>query len=265
MSLYGRAAVSLLLALLPALAAVSSEVVIEGDKYTLNGNIVLAAGRELDGGTTVLIVHGTMAHKDMELITTLQEALQEAGNNSLAINLSLNIGNRHGFFPCDTPHTHRSEDSLKEIEAWIDWLAGQGADQVILFGHSRGANQVAKYLMRDRRSVHSAVLLAPSVSDAVADHEVLARIDQDSPDGWLENIDFLYCKNARVKASTYLSYYGVDAKNDTIPLIRQLRVPTLVLSASEDKISSGLASRMTGIANPLVKHVADTARRPFFP
>ena len=105
--------------MLIASTALADEVRIESTAHTLNGNIVIGEGRQFSD-RFVLIVHGTLAHKDMELIEALQSVFQEAEQNSLAINLSLGIDDRKGFYPCDVLHTHRSGDALSEIGAWID-------------------------------------------------------------------------------------------------------------------------------------------------
>ena len=241
----------------------ADEVTIESEAYTLNGDIVIGDGQQFSD-RFVLIVHGTLAHKDMELVEALQSVFQEAGQNSLAINLSLGIDDRKGFYPCEALHTHRSGDALNEIAAWIDWLTGRGVEQIVLMGHSRGANQVAKYVLQDKRSAQAAILLAPPVCDAIADESVLQAIDSGSIDDKLEDIDFLHCKNAKVLASSYLSYYGPAASNDTIDLLQNVAIPTLVLSGSQDEVVPELASRMTEVENSLVTHSEIYGARHFF-
>ena len=102
------------------------------------------------------------AHKDMEIIANLQTLLADEEINSLAINLSLGIDNRQGPFDCAVPHEHRHEDAAAEIATWIEWLKGQGVDQVLLAGHSRGGSQVAAYSQNADAIVMGQVLIAPS-------------------------------------------------------------------------------------------------------
>lgn len=252
-----------ILAVLIASTVLADEVTIESDSYRLNGDMVIADSQQLEG-RVVLIVHGTLGHKDMEVIESLQSVFQESGQSSLAINLSLNMDDREGFYPCDALHTHEFNDAVDEIETWIRWLTGQGASQIVLLGHSRGANQVVKHVLQGVRSAQMAILLAPPATNAVASEGVLQAIDTGSIDDTLEGIDFLHCKNASVLASTYLSYYGPAADSDTIPLLQKVTVPTLVLSGSQDEVVPNLASRMSEIENPLVTHIEIYGADHFF-
>lgn len=249
-----------MLAMLIASTVLADEVTIESGSYTLNGDFVGG----ISGGRVVLIVHGTLGHKDMEVIEALQSVFMESGQASLAINLSLNIDDREGFYPCDALHTHEFSDAVDEIEAWIRWLTGQGARQIVLLGHSRGANQVVKHVLQGVRSAQMAILLAPPVTDAVASEDVLQTISSGSTDDTLEGIDFLHCKNTDVLASTYLSYYGPHADSDTIPLLQKITLPTLVISGSQDEVVSTLASRMSKVENPLVTHIEIFGAGHFF-
>ena len=88
-----------------AVPVVAEEVTQQFNGLTLNANLELADGRTLEDGV-VLILHGTMGHNRMEIIEASQRALLENGQNSLAINLSLGVDNRHGFFDCERPHRH---------------------------------------------------------------------------------------------------------------------------------------------------------------
>ena len=246
-----------------AAPVLADKVTIENGSYTLNGDIVPVGGQQLNG-RVVLIVHGTLGHKDMEVIEALQSVFMESGQASLAINLSLNIDDREGFYPCDALHTHEFSDAVDEIEAWIRWLTGQGARQIVLLGHSRGANQVVKHVLQGVRSAQMAILLAPPVTDAVASADVLQTINSGSTDDTLEEVDFLHCKNTSVLASTYLSYYGPDTDSDTIPLLQKITLPTLVISGSQDEVVPTLASRMSEVENPLVTHIEISGAGHFF-
>ena len=73
------------LILLTAVAARADEVRLPYDGKTLNADWVIAdEGRASD--EIMVILHGTLGHKDMEIIETLQSFLAEIGRDSLAIN-----------------------------------------------------------------------------------------------------------------------------------------------------------------------------------
>lgn len=143
------------------LAQAADRVELEHDDMTLLGNLEMAPGSSVEDGV-VLMVHGTLAHGEMEIMRSMQELLRDAGYNSLAINLSLGQDAREGMYDCDSTHRHKHEDAVDEIAAWVEWLKGEGAERLAVMGHSRGGNQVARYLADQADPmVEKAVLLAP--------------------------------------------------------------------------------------------------------
>ncbi len=108
----------------------------------------------------ILIVHGTLGHNDMDVIQGLRSALTEEGLGSLSINLSLDVDDRHGSYDCSEPHRHQHGDAVGEMQQWINWLKKLGRNTIIVLGHSRGGNQVARYLAdRPDPAVKAGVLL----------------------------------------------------------------------------------------------------------
>jgi pimeloyl-ACP methyl ester carboxylesterase len=157
-----RSLAGLALAALLAASALAEEVTTRHRGLTLNANLELAQGKGLEDGV-VLITHGLLAHNKMELIAALQGLLKARGWSTLAINLSLGVNDRHGFFDCGRLHTHRPTDALDEIDAWIGWLKTQGATDIVLMGHSQGGAHTALYAAeRKDEAVSAVVLLAPA-------------------------------------------------------------------------------------------------------
>ncbi|MDH5361194.1 MAG: alpha/beta hydrolase, partial [Gammaproteobacteria bacterium] len=103
----------------------------------LIANLELAEGKHLRDGV-VLMTHGTLAHGQMEIMSTLQGLLKDNGINTLSINLSLGLDSRHGMYDCNVPHRHKHQDAMQEIDGWIKWLGSKNAGPVVLLGHSRG-------------------------------------------------------------------------------------------------------------------------------
>lgn len=262
----------------------SEEILIPGpNALTLNGNLEVADGGALADGV-LLITHGTLAHNGMEIIATLQELMAEREVNSLAINLSLGIDNRHGMYDCPQPHTHRHEDALDEIDLWLAWLAEQGAERVVLAGHSRGGNQTAMWGALNRAEsaestdlvVEGLVLIAPmtwEASKAAKSYaarygselapllaEAEARVAAGRADELFENIGFVYCPGTSATAAAVRSYYRDDARRDTPQLLEQLDRPTLLIAGGEDSAVPDLAERVEAIdLAPLQVEVLDGA------
>ena len=251
-----------LIAIRPGFA---EEVKLPYGKQVLNGNLEIAEGKSIKEGV-ILMTHGTLAHNGMEIIQTLQGLLKENGFNSLAINLSLNLNDRHGFYDCASPHTHHHTDALDEIGAWLKWLKDKKADHVVMLGHSRGGNQTAWFAAeRSEPLIKAVVLVAPQTwSDSYAADDYKARYQKDlksvldkaqsmvangKPDEWLDHTDFIYCKDTRVSDSAFVSYYKSEPRLDTPYLLPKIKQPVLVFAATEDQIVKGLDKKVAPLAD----------------
>lgn len=231
---------------------------------SLLGNLELAEGKGLESGVA-LIVHGTLYHRGMEIISDLQKHLKSRGTSTLAITLSLGIDRRTGPFDCGALHAHRPMDALDEIDAWIGWLKTSGATDIALIGHSLGGNQVAVYSAeRNDPSVGSIVLLAPSTFDTtrVAERykarfgvelgEILADAQGKMRAGHavnrIEGIGFINCENATATAGSVVAWYGPDPRRHTPSLLPRITPRTLVIVAGSDEIVPDLADAVAPLA-----------------
>ncbi|MEE1557095.1 MAG: alpha/beta fold hydrolase, partial [Alphaproteobacteria bacterium] len=143
------------------LPAQAEEVKIKHGGLTLNANLNLAPGKSLADGV-VLMLHGSLAHKDMEIMRGLQDGLKERNFSNLAFNLSLAQDDRHGMIDCAGPHRHKDTNAVKEIGLWVDWLKSKGAGAITVLGHSRGGRQVAQYAAgKTDAAVKRVVLVSP--------------------------------------------------------------------------------------------------------
>lgn len=227
------------------------------DDRTLNGWFT-----EVDEPrATILMLHGTLAHANMEIMATLAEVFAEHGIETLRVTLSLEVDDRHGMFDCETTHRHRHTDAIAELAVWFRWLDEQDREAVVLLGHSRGTNQVAQYAAGPA-SVSGApapvalVLVAPGLRDAGAvsrrygsrGGESLAslletanrRVEAGHGDEILGRVPFLHCAEVPVTAESFLSYYADDPDFDTLDLVVRLRRPVIVFAGSEDPLTDGL-------------------------
>lgn len=227
----------------------AAEVRIQHRGLTLNADFApLATTPE----RMVLITHGGLGHRGMETIASLQSLLRERGHGTLAINLGLEIDDRHGMYDCQATHRHRYSDAADEIGAWLDWLRGRGVREVVLLGHSRGAAQTALFAAtRDHGLVTAVALLTPDTretNDAAAYQrrhgqplapildraQALVRAGKGST--LLERTGILYCGDTTVSADAFVSYYGPDPRLDTAHLIPAIRKPLLLVIAGDDEV-----------------------------
>ena len=245
----------------PAMAA--EKVTLEHDGLTLVGHLQQGAGAQ-PGDGVVLMLHGTLAHGRMEIMASLQELLAERGLSTLSINLSYGIDAREGMFECDAPVRHGVDDHLREIGAWHEWLQGEGYGPITLFGHSRGGNQIARYLTaHEPDDVRAMVLVAASTHDpeaAVADYEdqsgrpLQALLEQaaelersEGAEALMRDVRFLYCDELDVTPRAFRGYHEPGMHHDTPSVLLGVRVPTLVVIGSEDDVVPDLPGRMEAV------------------
>ena len=254
-----------LLAVLMSVAAAAEEVRIDHDGLVLNASLEEAG--TWPEGPVVLLVHGTLAHRQMEIIRALQGMLADRGLASLAVNLSLGIDDRAAaMYDCAAPHTHRHDDAVDEIDAWVEWLRGQGVERIALLGHSRGGNQVARYAAADPDpAVSSVILVAPQTWDAesaAADYEKryetpLAPVLEEAESlvaagkgGQLMGpMGFIYCEDTEATAAAVTSYYAPDPALDTPTVIPDIEVPVLVYAGTADQVVDGLVEAVEPLAD----------------
>ena len=258
------------LAWAPALKA--EEVRIKHSGLTLNAQLNLADGKALKDGA-VLLVHGTLAHNGMDTIKNLIEVLNERGLNTLAINLSLGVDDRHGMYDCKVTHRHKHLDALDEITAWFGWLKSKGAGDVVLFGHSRGGNQAARFATEKGDALlKRLVLLAPATWDQAAADKgfkkrhgqplsgqlamAQARVKAGKGDDIMKGVGLLYCAGADVIVGSFVSYYKPDPRFDTPAILPELKIPTLLIAGGKDNVVKGLPGRVKPQADGKRLHFA---------
>jgi pimeloyl-ACP methyl ester carboxylesterase len=247
-------AVATLLALTLATATVPAETVsIEHDGLILNGRYEPGP----PGAPVVLMLHGTLAHADMEIMTTLREVFREEGWGSLAVSLGLAESDRSGMYPCDSTHRHLADDAMRELPLWLEWLDARDVGRIVLLGHSRGGLQMAAFAAGDPRpGVEALVLVAPTVAgDRSAAAAYRERFGEDlepllsraealvaagEGEALMEGVGFLYCDDARVSAASFASYYAAAAPEGVENLIGAVPYPVLVVAGGEDQVVTGL-------------------------
>jgi pimeloyl-ACP methyl ester carboxylesterase len=246
-------------------AAAAEEVTLTDRGLVLNANLE-TTGADWQRGPVVLMTHGTLAHGGMEIMQTLQSALQERGISSLSMTLSLGLDNRSGMYDCAVPHTHLHTDAVGEIGAWLGWLQGQGVEKVALLGHSRGGNQSARFAAEHPDApLDAVILIAPQTwSEAAAVQAYDKRfgkalepqlerarlLDSEGRGAeMLKPVDFIYCAETSATAAAFLSYHAPDPRMDTPRLIPDIKAPVLVVAGSEDDVIEGLVEAVQPMAD----------------
>jgi pimeloyl-ACP methyl ester carboxylesterase len=239
-------------------SAAATEVTLPHGALTLRATLELARDRTVADGV-VLMVHGTMGHRDMDVMRHFRRLLGEKGHNTLAINLSLGVDRRDGMFACALASTHRAADTLAEVGAWIDWAARQGARRVTLLGFSRGGQQAAWFAAeRPHASLAKVVLLAPIFAGDLAERypvrfgkplapllaQARALRGSGQGDALLRDVGFLNCDRTTVSAEAFLSYYAPEPGAELPETLPRIPVPTLVVVAGGDEIVRGLDKRI---------------------
>ena len=241
----------------------AKEVTITHKGLVLNAELSLATEKSLTDGV-ILITHGGLAHRDMESLVYLRSLLKDTGYNTLAINLSLGMNNRHGMYDCQVPHRHTNDDAVVEISLWVDWLEQQGAHNITLLGHSRGGAQTALFsTLGNKPGVKFVVLMAPATKDNGADGyeqrygqalaPSLARAQELMASGKdkqeIGHLNMMFCRNTRVSAESFISYYAPSPRLDTPALISEIDKPVLVVVAGDDEVVVGLDKKIAPLVD----------------
>ncbi len=230
----------------------AEDVSIPFNGLILNANLELSDGKSLQD-EVVLLVHGNMAHNDLEIIRSSQAAFKYNGYNSLAINLSLEVDNRRGMYDCSIPIRYKLSESIDEFDAWLDWLYSQGTSKVIMMGHSLSANLILLHAVeRQNKLVSAVVLLAPNTTGFPASserynetygvnlYEILARAKRLVKAGEgkqiMENTDYGFCPRTQVSAEAFVDFYQQDSNLwQAHHFLKSSPVPTLVVAGSIDE------------------------------
>lgn len=245
------------LVLLLSVAAQGEAIESQYGGLQLNANLVIptippTTAPEEAREEIFLIIHGTWAHNQMEIIAALQALLEERGITSLAPTLSLGVDDRKGFLPCESPIMANYGAASEEIDHWVGFLEAQGWRSVTIVGHSRGAAQVALYQNRlarqsaTRKSVKRLALLAPMVwrpGEVSSAYErrwqvplatVLATASRADETELIGPYPLLNCEAVTASASTFLSYYDQALPKDTPTILQDVTVPVTVYLGTED-------------------------------
>ncbi|MGI9325586.1 MAG: alpha/beta hydrolase [Pseudomonadales bacterium] len=249
--------VLLLGGLLP-LATVAEEVRSEIAGFGISAKLQIASDeREV----IYLVLHGTWAHNEMEIVRALQDGLSERSQSSIAPNLSLGVDSRRGFLPCASSMAPNYEHAVLELKHWVDYLREEGWQSIVLVGHSRGGAQVTLFQLRyNEPLVRSMALLAPMVwreAEAAAQYERVSTVSlpqvlstaQQSTASNIGPFRLLQCDAVSAPASTFQSYYDASIPKNTALMLQQVSIPVQVFAGSDDAIAQWSDAERAQLSN----------------
>ena len=211
--------------------------VVTSDGVSLTG-AHYAGGKRSDVG--VLFVHGFTGSFDGPLLSSLTRSLAARGFSTLSLNMR-DAG-------CCT-FTTLFEDSALDIDAGVRFLREQGSSQVVLVGHSLGANRVTFYRAQiDDPAVSGLVVLA-GVGNA---YRVAAVLDVDGQGkAVLAEAMRRLAENDRVDEllevsvgtlgtfsytpASLVSHGGPDTNSDLFKWLPRVETPVLIVHATSDR------------------------------
>ncbi len=229
--------------------------------------------------TAAISIHGTRGFKTMEIVSALSDNLLGLNIDTIAPNISYGINDRNdSFLTCDINHHHNRHANINEIVRWFSYAIGKDYKNIILIGHSRGGQDVLNAYKKilevyptESKKISSIVLLAPLTDnvDDINDHlqksnnstmNQLLNMDGDS----LIEMNFLNCSNAKVKISSFLSYYNLARQDETIQILKDIKISTNVFTASEDAFVPKTHSKIAKINNSYINLVQVQGSDHFF-
>lgn len=124
--------------------------------------------------TCVIITNGTCGNVfENKFLRVVGEELEKKGISFVYVH------NRGAFHRLDTSNNkpigttyELFDDCLLDIQSYIDWAKKQGYKQIILGGHSYGANKVIYYLSQAKnKDICKYILISPTDIGNLKDHE----------------------------------------------------------------------------------------------
>ena len=203
----------------------------------------------------LFIVHDTFLTGRYPEIVRLRDNLLQEYISTLAITLSYgqDFRRRDRDIKCIGLHAHRHEDALAELAAWFQFAVRRGARSIFLAGYGRGANQAALFAQTQSSPfLKGLILIDPLVDteqrrldefvqqgqDLIQTRQEMART---LPSSTVNNVPFLQCPphpETRVTAGALMSYYADNANLNTLSLLEDIEVRTLLVFQDDEPLQA---------------------------
>ncbi len=195
----------------------------------------------------VVVLHGFLQTNNYLTLSNIKEAVVDNGYSLLAPVMSLDVNKRTTSLPCQATHKHTMQDSLAEVDSWMQWLKSKGHTEVVLIGHSFGSVQAVAYIEKRfgntsfpaMKKVIGVSLIdseyVPDIKRREQDRNIARkRLQQKDSDIYAYRLS--YCHQYRAPARSFLSY--ADWTSDRIlSALKSLTTRTEIISilGSKDK------------------------------
>lgn len=139
------------------------DAILDGEAIWLNDGTSEFLGiyteAEEDKGRAVIVMHGTGIHPDwQQVVQPLRVGLTEHNWNTLAIQMPI-LQNEAEY----AEYAPLYDEVAPRINAALDYLKENGAQQIVLIGHSQGATMGAYYLSTSKQDVNGFVAIGMGV------------------------------------------------------------------------------------------------------
>lgn len=193
--------------------------------------------------TCIVLVHGAGQNFYQPLLNLLAQEFARAGyptitGNNRGHDLGVYMQNNEGLLLAGAAW-ERLEQSVLDVRGWIDFMDGQGYEQVVLLGHSRGSWKAVHYQAETHDERVAAVvacsgLLVHKGCEFRARHAVLAQ--EWAMFGHGEDFMPAAASPRKISAATYLDLFTQYASDDE-PDITRVDVPVLSISGGNEKVT----------------------------
>ena len=122
------------------------------------------------------------------------------------------------------------EDSLKDIQVWVNKVKELGYEKIILFGHSLGCNKVLNYLSKHQKGIDGAIFAsAPDmVGITKKEEKYLDELYNESIENINKNenkiLSKLVCGTDYISANTFINQTTENTPIDNFPIERNPEV-----------------------------------------
>lgn len=195
----------------------------------------------------VLLLHGFLQTRDAPPMSSLGQALADAGYTVLMPTLSLGYSQRNQSLACEAMHKHTLQDDTAELAFWVNWLNKNSKRPIVLIGHSNGSAVIMHYIAQHpARNIQGAILasIVPMKVDAV-EYQHARKDKTASAQSGLHKYRLSYCQYSYLSTATgYLSYAALD-EHRVLAELHQAKVPLhLIVGGADQVFAAGWEKRL---------------------